>query len=126
EPAKGPIAAAVREFRGRGGTLSQGLEHRGGAGGHALGIACRREPRPATPRTGPLRRSPRRPRADLRLVYRGLRHRRSDRGESTAGLTDLSRAGSVTKGLLQMTAPRAARPGTGAGMKVDFGSRTAI
>ena len=46
EPAKGPIAAAVRKFRGRRGTLSQGLEHRHGAGGKAMGIACRGKPRP--------------------------------------------------------------------------------
>jgi predicted ATPase len=31
------------------GTLSQGPEHRAGAGSQALGIACRREPRPAPP-----------------------------------------------------------------------------
>ncbi len=36
----------------------QSPEHRRGAGGQALGIARRREPRPAPPRPGPPRRSP--------------------------------------------------------------------
>jgi hypothetical protein len=52
EQAQRPAAAAARALRGRRGTVSQSLEHRRGAGGQALGIARRREPRPAAPRPG--------------------------------------------------------------------------
>ena len=62
-----------------------------GAGGQALGIARRREPRPAPPRPGPPRRSPRPPRAGLRLVHRRLRHARSQRGKSAARRAGVSR-----------------------------------
>ena len=68
-----------------------------GAGGQALGIARRREPRPAPPRPGPPRRSPRPPRAGLRLVHRRLRHPRSQRGKGAARRAGVSRSASMTK-----------------------------
>jgi tetratricopeptide (TPR) repeat protein len=49
-----------------------------------VGIARRREPRPSPPRPGPPSRSPRPPRAGLRLVHRRLRHPRSQRGKGAA------------------------------------------
>src|SRR6516165_7746751 len=61
----------TRAYRNRCGTVSQSLEHRREAGGQALGIAPGREPRPAPPGPGPVRRSPRPSGAGLRL--RGAR-----------------------------------------------------
>jgi hypothetical protein len=69
---------------------SHSSDHCPGAGGQALGIARRREHRPAPPRLGPLRRSPRPSRADLRLVRRRFRHRRPDRGKGAAGRAGVS------------------------------------
>ena len=57
-PAQRPVDAAAGAFRGRRGALSQSPGDRRGAGGQALGIARRRQPRPALPRPGPPRRSP--------------------------------------------------------------------
>jgi hypothetical protein len=65
-------------------SVSQGPQHRRGTGSQALGIACRREPRPAPSRPGPPRRSQRPPRAHLWLLHRRLRHPRPQRGEGTA------------------------------------------
>ena len=74
ELAQRPAAAAARASRGRRGTVSQSPEHRRGAGGQAMGIARRREPRPVAPRPGPPRRSPRPAYTRLRLVHGRLRH----------------------------------------------------
>ena len=49
-----------------------------------LRIARRHEPRPAVARAGPARRGARPARAPLRLVHRGLRHRRPERREGPA------------------------------------------
>ena len=56
----------------------------------SLELRAAREPRPAVGRAGPARRSPRSPRPGLRLVHRGLRHRRSERGKGAARRTDVS------------------------------------
>jgi hypothetical protein len=63
---------------------SQSPEHRRGAVSQALGIARRREPRPAPPRPGSPNQSPRPPRPGLRLVHRRFRHARSQSGEGAA------------------------------------------
>ena len=47
-----PVDAAARAYRDRRGTLSQSPEYRPRAGGQPLGIARRREPRPAPPQPG--------------------------------------------------------------------------
>jgi hypothetical protein len=72
EQAQGPVAAPARAIRGRRGIVSQGSEHRRGAGGQALGIARDHESRQAATRSGPPRRSPWSSRSGLRLVYRRL------------------------------------------------------
>ena len=53
--------------------LSQSPEHCRRAAGQALGIACRNEPRATLAQSGQANRSPRPPRAGLRLVHRRFR-----------------------------------------------------
>ena len=62
------------------------------AAGEILGIARRDEPRPAVARSRPAHASPRPPRARLRLVHRGLRHARPQRGQGPARRTCVMRA----------------------------------
>ncbi len=61
--------------------------------GHAgLRIARRHEPRPAVARAGPAARGARPARTRLRLVHRGLRHRRPERGKGAARRAGLDSA----------------------------------
>jgi hypothetical protein len=94
-------------------TRNSRSKHRRGAGGQALGIARRCEPRPAAPRPRSPRRSARSPRPGLRLVHRRLRHARPQRGKGAAKRTDVSRSASMTKSLTRMTASWATRPAAG-------------
>jgi hypothetical protein len=59
--------------------------------GQNTGTARGDEPRPAVGRTKASHRSPRPPSTGLRLVHRGVRHRRSERGEDPARSVGVSR-----------------------------------
>jgi tetratricopeptide (TPR) repeat protein len=63
-------------------------ELRAAAERDVLGIARRDEPRPPAATAGTAERSPRSARTDLRLVYRRVRYRRSQRGQDAARQTD--------------------------------------
>ncbi len=70
---------------GSGGTfLSAGDRASPFARGEVVGIARRHQPRPAVARPGQARRGARTAGAGLRLVHRGLRHRRSEGGQDAA------------------------------------------
>jgi hypothetical protein len=91
QQAQRPAAAATGAYRSRRGAISQSRQDRRRAGSQALGIARRREPRPAPSRPGSPRRSPRPPLPGLQLVHRGVRHHRSQRREGAARRTGVSR-----------------------------------
>ena len=73
-------------------SLAASDPHRPSPTSEIAGIARRPRSRPAVGRAGPARRSPRPPRPGLRLVHRGLRHRRSERGKGAARRAGVSGA----------------------------------
>ena len=72
-------------------SLHQALHRSTTASCHRLGTAGRYAPRPAPPRPGSPRRSPRSPRAGLWLVHRRLRHARSQSGKGATRRAGVSR-----------------------------------
>ena len=95
---KGDAPAALSQARIRRGRslLPQGHRGRPEPGRASVGAARRDQPRAAVARSGQARRGPRPARAGLRLVHRGLRHRRPEGRQGAA-----RRAGVAPRGIPQ-------------------------